>query len=208
MNDYQQEQWDALTLAVEQIMKLSDNERRGLTAEIAPYLDFRSETDLFLRNHFGGHCTESCYTNQRSACCSKDGIITFWADVVINALCSNESALAQLQHTIETPLFDHKCIYLGQNGCSWQVRPLVCAMFLCDQVQQKVFPANAALEEEWGKLNRRAKAFRWPVKPVLFDRLELFFMSRGCRSPLMYINTSPGLLRIKRQGLKDGDPTR
>jgi hypothetical protein len=43
------------------------------------------------------------------------------------------------------------------------------------------------------------KSFRWPDRPVLFDQLEQVFMAVGCRSPLMYINTSPGLLRIKQK---------
>lgn len=207
MNDYQREQWDALTLAVEQVMMLNDDERRDLIVEIGSYLKFRKKIDLFLADHFGIHCTKSCYTTRRSACCSKDGIITFWADVVINVCSSSESDLSVLQHALKSPVFDHKCTYLGNDGCCWQIRPLMCAMFLCDQVQQKVFPFDKEVEEEWKELNQEAKAFRWPTRPVLFDRLETFFMDRGCRSPLMYINTSPGLLRIKRQRVKDGDIT-
>lgn len=204
MNDYQQEQWDALALAIEQVALLSIDERHELIREMESYLAFRKEVDRFLNAHFSDYCTQSCYTNQRSACCSKDGIITFWADVVINVCCSSESALSKLQQALKSPLFDKKCTYLGKEGCCWKVRPLVCTMFLCDQVQQVVFPANVGCQEEWDDLNFRAKAFRWPVKPVLFDRLETLFMERGCRSSLMYVNTSPGLLRIKRQAAADG----
>lgn len=199
MNDYQQEQWDALTLAIEQVALLSTNERQNLIREMAPYLAFREEVDRFLEAHFSDRCTRSCYTNRRSACCSKDGIITFWADVVINVCRSSESEILKLQQALQSPVFDQKCTYLGDDGCCLKVRPLNCAMFLCDQVQQEVFPGNAGCQEGWDDLNRRAKTFRWPDKPVLFDRLETFFMGRGCRSSLMYINTSPGLLRIKRQ---------
>ncbi len=80
----------------------------------------------------------------------------------------------------------------------------MCAMFLCDQVQQEVFPGERACEKRWDELKHRAQAFRWPDRPVvLFDRLETIFMERGCRSSLMYINTSPGLLRIKRQAMAE-----
>ena len=204
MNDYQREQWDALTLAIEQVAQLSVDERLGLIREMAPYLAFRKEVDRFLETRFSDRCTRSCYTNRRSACCSKDGIITFWADVVINVCLSSESEILKLQQALQSPEFDHKCTYLEGSGCCWKVRPLNCTMFLCDQVQQEVFPNNAKYQEEWSELNRRAKTFRWPDKPVLFDRLETFFMERGCTSSLMYINTSPGLLRIKRQAATIG----
>ena len=51
---------------------------------------------------------------------------------------------------------------------------------------------------------REAKAYRWPEKPVLFDALEKIFLDLGCDSSLMFLNKSPGLLRIKQQaGLID-----
>jgi hypothetical protein len=34
---------------------------------------------------------------------------------------------------------------------------------------------------------------------TFFDELEQRFMAAGCRSPLMYLNTSPGLLNVKRR---------
>ena len=37
---------------------------------------------------------------------------------------------------------------------------------------------------------------------MLFDDIEEWFLAAGYRSPLMYINTSPGLLRIKRRAGK------
>ncbi len=203
MNEYQREQGDALTLVIEQLGLLSNDQRQALNDELGPYLAFRKEVDRFLDAHFSAHCTRSCYTNRRSACCSKDGIITFWADVVVNVCCSSGSALSRLQEALNSPAFEHKCTYLGIDGCCWQVRPLMCAMFLCDQVQQDVFSKERVCEKKWDELKRRAQAFRWPDRPVLFDRLEVLFMERGCRSSLMYINTSPGLLRIKRQAMTE-----
>jgi hypothetical protein len=46
-------------------------------------------------------------------------------------------------------------------------------------------------------LKQREKHFRWPDRPVLFDDLEKYFMAAGYSSPLMYLNNSPGLLRVK-----------
>ncbi len=101
MNEYQREQWDALTLAIEQVGLLNNSRRQTLIDELGPYLAFRKDTDRFLDAHFSVHCTRSCYTNRRSACCSKDGIITFWADVIVNVCCSNESALSRLQEALK-----------------------------------------------------------------------------------------------------------
>jgi len=200
MNDYQQEQFEALTLAKECLEKLSAFELEQLKNEIASYLVFRNEVDQFLSTHFSAFCTQTCYENRRSACCSKDGIVTFWADVVINMLCSTNQQMADLEHALSYPAYEHKCTYLSHNGCCWQVRPLMCAMFLCDQVQVDAFTSqNSMLEQIWIALNEKAKGFRWPDKPVLFDRLETYFLALGAHSSLMYINTSPGLMRIKQQ---------
>ena len=199
MNDYQKEQWDALILAIEQLGRLSAAQRHGLIQEMQPYLAFRKKVDQFLADYFSDHCTRSCYSNRRSACCSKDGIIAFWADVVINACCSSNAALKKMSSALHSPVYDHKCTYLGIDGCCWQVRPLMCALFLCEPVQQEVFSGEETCKNQWDQLKSQAKAFRWPVGHVLFDRLETFFIDRGCRSSLMFINTSPGLLRIKRQ---------
>ena len=199
MNDYQQEQWDALQMVVGQLRLLKTGERQELFREMAPYLAFRSEVDRFLDRHFSAHCTRSCYSNQLSACCSKDGIVAFWADVVVNVCCSSEAAIQKLFKALRSPFNENKCTYLQADGCCWQVRPLMCAMFLCEPAQEKVFAHDEECKAQWNALRNRAEVFRWPTRPVLFDRLETFFMERGCRSSLMFINTSPALLRIKRQ---------
>ncbi|MDA8141778.1 MAG: hypothetical protein M0036_24295 [Desulfobacteraceae bacterium] len=209
MNDYQQQQWDALQQAREGIAVLEVCEKDALLAELREYLDWRTSLDHFLSEHFSAHCTQSCYENRRSACCSKDGIITFWADVVINVLCSNKDHVVDLEKALTQPTYSYKCTYLGPMGCCWQIRPLGCATFLCDEVQQKILSGNSKLQSQWTVLNNRAKSFRWPDQPVLFDRLEIYFLERNIRSPLMYINTSPGLMRIKqRAGLPVFAPAR
>jgi len=124
----------------------------------------------------------------------------FWADVAINAAWSNGEQLDDLEAAIRQPAFQHKCIFLGDQGCRFKVRPLVCAMFLCEPVLNEVF-TNEQDERcrQWRSLESEAKQYRWPDRPVLFDWFEIRFMALGCRSSLMHINTSPGLMRIKKQ---------
>ena len=199
LNIYQREQLQSLDLAIQYIRNLSPNAHSGLRAAIKPYLDFRREVDSFLGQHFAHHCTQSCFRNRTSACCSRDGIITFWADVIINTDACDGNQLNRLDQAIKTPLDTRKCIYLGTHGCLWQVRPLVCAMFLCDAVQVTAFREHSEAAQQWEEFKRCAKKFRWPDRPVLFDQLERQSMAAGIDSPLMYLNSSPGLLHIKRK---------
>jgi len=48
-------------------------------------------------------------------------------------------------------------------------------------------------------LEQESRRFKWPDRPVLFDTLEKLFLDAGFHSPLMYLHTSPGLLRVKQQ---------
>jgi hypothetical protein len=199
MNDYQVEQLTAWSQVKAQLDRLEPSALSGLKSEIAGYLEFRRRVDTFLKQNFNHHCTLACYRNQRSVCCSKDGIIVFWADVVVNALCSDPEEMDKIATSIQHPLKTFKCIFLGHQGCQWRVRPLVCAMFLCPEVLHTVMDVAADLGSKWAAFQSEAKLFRWPDRPVLFDLLERYFIDRGCRSSLMYLNTSPGLLRIKQQ---------
>jgi hypothetical protein len=71
-------------------------------------------------------------------------------------------------------------------------------MFLCDRAQQKVFGDSPEVAEIWDGMKKREMTFRWPDRPVLFDRIESRFMAAGVSSSLMYLHNSPGLIRIKR----------
>jgi len=156
-----------------------------------------------LARHFVGICTLMCYTSSQSACCSREGIITFFADMVINAVVSETSELEAMENALQHPENPNKCAYLTREGCLWRTKPIVCEMFLCDPAQKKVFTENPEAAREWSLLTQRAKGFRWPDRPVLFDQLERFFMEAGIHSPLMYLHLSPGLIRVKqRAGLK------
>ena len=199
LNVYQREQLESLKSAIQFLRDLSPNAHSGFRSTIRPYLDFRKKLDDFLEQHFSRYCTQSCFQDRTSACCSRDGIITFWADVVINAEACDASQLRQLKLAIKNPLDARKCIYLGSHGCLWQVRPLVCAMFLCDEAQLRAFREDGVVGLQWEKFKLRAKQFRWPDRPVLFDQLEKQSMAAGIDSPLMYLNSSPGLLQVKRK---------
>jgi hypothetical protein len=194
MNSYQREQLDALTQVVKHLEILS-----SIRDDLSAYLAYRRQMDEFSERHFTAFCTPKCFESRASACCSKDGIITFWADVVVNVANADRKQIDDLFSTITTPLFANKCIYLGENGCRWAIRPLGCALFLCDPVQEAVLVRHARLRRQWEVFESTAKAFRWPDRPVLFDHLEQVFIEAGCRSSLMYINTTPGLLRVRQQ---------
>lgn len=193
MNPYQTEQLEALNQIIKHIDLLGSLQENAIRS----YLLFRRQLDEFSKSHFAAFCTRACFESRISACCSKDGIITFWGDMVINVAKADRHQINDLFTAIETPLYAEKCIYLGEDGCRWKIRPLGCALFLCDQVQDAVLAPNPDLHRRWEAFQSKAKTFRWPDRPVLFDHLEQVFMDAGCRSPLMYINTSPGLLRVK-----------
>jgi len=199
MNDYQREQLEALNQVCAKIRFINAIRSDNLSNDIRSYLLFRQQLEAFLSQHFGRYCTQACFENQTSACCSKDGIITFWADVVINVYHSSENQIEALCAVIQKPIYPNKCIYLGANGCQWKIRPLGCALFVCDRVQIEILEQNPELRKQWEQYTTTGRVFRWPDRPVLFDHLEQVFMAAGCRSPLMYLNTSPGLLRIKQK---------
>jgi hypothetical protein len=142
-------------------------------------------------------CTKKCFTSRSSACCGREGIATFFADVVINALCSTDEQLDLLEQALRQDPGGFKCVYIGKSGCLWRIKPIVCEMFLCDEAKNTVLRPDPVLLRQWEELRVREKEYTWPDKPVLFDELEALFIRAGCDSPLMYFHRSPGLLRIK-----------
>ncbi len=200
MNSYQQEQAESLAMVHRCLATLSASERQALEVKITDYLLFRDEVDTFLSKHFSNLCTKKCYENKLSACCSREGIITFFGDMVVNTLVSCNEEINALLEALQKPNTGFKCIYLGDNGCLWRVKPIVCEMFLCEQAEKEVFRKKAWAEDAWEELKQRKKLYTWPDRPVLFDDLELYFMDAGYSSPLMYLHNSPGLLRVKQLG--------
>lgn len=199
MNPYQKEQWEGYSQISDQLKRMTSDDLIQLKNSTKSYVRFRQDLDMFLNLYFSEHCKKSCFQSSISACCSKDGIITFWADLVINAIHSNHIQMDRLMNSIQHPIQLNKCIYLQPQGCVWQIRPIVCAMFLCDTASELVFTRQPEASQEWQFLKEKGRGYRWPDRAVLFDSLEQHFIKLGCRSPLMYLNSSPGLLRVKQK---------
>jgi hypothetical protein len=197
MDTYQTEQRTAFEMVRSILPALTAEIRQTLAESIDAYLAFRDSTNRFLRDHFADICNKSCYRNQLSACCSKNGIITFFADVVLNMLISDNDTLVRMAARLNAPIQSQKCLYLTAEGCLWTIRPIVCQMFLCDRAQNEVFSKTHLAAELWAELVEKKKSFTWPDRPILFDALESIFIDAGHTSPLMYLHNSPGLLRIK-----------
>jgi len=178
---------------------MDESQRSALENEIEAYDRFRQTVDAFLQRHFSGVCTRLCYRSRTSACCSKDGIITFFADAVVNALHATPGQLDRMEAALRLTNNGHRCVYLSEDGCIWAVRPVVCAMFLCDRAMETVFEDSPQAEGRWKELRVQEKAFKWPDRPVLFDHLEKVFLDMGYRSSLMHLNLSPGLLMVKKK---------
>jgi hypothetical protein len=197
MNQYQKEQLEAVKMVRQYLDAMTQSEKQRLKEMLTRYLEFRSRVTSFLESLFSTICTEKCYASKLSACCSKDGIVAFFGDVVVNALISSPHDLDNLEAAIARPEQDTKCIFLSEKGCLWHSKPIVCEMFLCDEAEHKVFGNNMEARKKWEELKTERKQFTWPDKIVLFEELESVFMEKGATSPLMYIHYSPGLLRIK-----------
>lgn len=197
MNEYQVEQLEAL-----RTVRRHPDAAAGqpsIKTEIERYLAFRDRTAGFHQAHFEPFCAEKCYFSNASACCSKDGIIVFFADVVINALASSAAELDLLEQAIANPVSPGKCIFLTRSGCLWRIKPIVCEMFVCRAAKTTAFENDPRAAEQWKEFEKERKSFTWPDRPVLFEHLERLFIDIGAESTLMHIHNSPGLLRIKKK---------
>ena len=200
MTPYQTEQRQTLQMVRRYLAQISEAERITLKEDLTDYLAFRDAVDAFQENYFHDICNRKCYQSKLSACCSRDGIITFFADVIINALMADPARLERLEDVLASPHEGFKCVFLGQEGCLWQIKPIVCEMFLCDAAEKAVLKDNPVAQKHWDTLIRQKKTFTWPDRPVLFDALEQICIEAGYTSPLMFLHNSPGLLRVKQQG--------
>ena len=199
MSSYQKEQVDALQMVREHLQALTEKERRALADLAHEYLVFRKNVAAFLSTHLSDVCTLKCYKNSLSACCSKEGIITFFADIVINVLVSSEEEIHSLFRVLTAANKGSRCVYLGPDGCLWHLKPIVCEMFVCKDAQKYIFNSTPEARQKWDELKQLQKRFTWPDRPVLFDVLEAVFIKAGYTSTLMYLHNSPGLLRLKQR---------
>ncbi len=205
INTYQKDQLTDYSIVADHLESLPKKDKETLLEDIGEYLIFRKEVDEFLSHNFASECTENCFQGQLSACCAKDSIIIFFADVVVNVLESQKSDIETLMTALTKPNTGAKCVYLGKEGCRWRMKPIVCATFLCDRAQETIFTKNLQLRDIWEKLRVVEKKFKWPDQPVLFDKLEYRFIKAGYNSPSMYLHNSPGLLRVKQAARSDSE---
>ena len=197
LSEYNQQQKDAILMVRQHLSHLPESELSWLKQRIKSYLKFRKAVGSFQDQHFADICSQKCFTSQTSACCGREGIITFFADVVINALLSTAKEIDTLLEVLERDRGGFNCVYLNESGCLWRCKPIVCEMFLCEHAKNSVLNDKESLASQWAGLRRRERMYTWPTRPVLFDRLEVFFLNAGFDSPLMYLHKSPGLLRLK-----------
>ena len=202
MTSYQTEQLQTLQMVRRYLAQISEAERESLKAGLADYLTFRDAVDAFQETYFRAICNRKCYQSKLSACCSRDGIIVFFADMIINALMADRATLQRLQDVLTHPHEGFKCVFLGHKGCLWRIKPIVCEMFLCNAAENAVLKENPLARKRWDALVGQKKTFTWPDRPVLFDTLEQKCIEAGYTSPLMFLHNSPGLLRVKRQAIQ------
>jgi hypothetical protein len=203
ISEYNRDQLEAIQMVQRHLGTLSKGDIGRLRRRIRPYLQFRREVADFQERYFSDVCTEKCFTSRTSACCGREGIATFFADVVMNMLLCIEDEVQHLLQTLSEDRGGFKCVYLGEKGCLWRLKPIVCEMFLCEHAKDAVLRGDDELRDRWEKLRRREKRYTWPSSPVLFDELEEIFIRAGLDSPLMYFHRSPGLLRVKAKHVKN-----
>lgn len=206
MSGYNEEQIQTLEMMRGYLDSLSRQERERLLGAASEYLAFRERFESFASEHFAAVCAEKCFHTKKSMCCSREGIITYFADHFVNALLSDGKALDAASAALENPRGDDRCVYLAEGGCVWRLKPMVCEMFTCDFAEAAVFEESPDLRAELTALKLEGKRFTWPDRPVYFDRVEAMFLAKGFTSPLMYLHNSPGLLRVKANAKRGGCP--
>jgi len=199
MSPYNRDQLEAITMIRRYMGEPSRGRMSQIKRKIQSYLRFRADVADFQKRDFSVLCTQKCFTSQTSACCGREGIATFFADMVINIFLSSAEEIDSLSQTLIHDLGGLNCVYLTDKGCLWRLKPIVCEMFLCQHAKDTVLGGDETIQSQWEKLCRREKRYTWPSRPVLFDDLEKLFIKKGFDSPLMYFHRSPGLLRVKAQ---------
>ena len=207
-SEYNRDQLEAHFMVRQYLRSLSRSRIGQVKRLVRPYLQFRADVAYFQRQHFSEICTQKCFTSQTSACCNREGIATFFADVAINVLLSSHREIDALLDILSQDRGGFKCIYLTEDGCLWRLKPIVCEMFLCKHAKDAVLENNDVLGTQWKKFRRRERRYTWPNRPVLFDKLEELFIRAGFDSPLMYFHHSPGLLRVKNRLMKKNQKNR
>jgi hypothetical protein len=197
VSEYNREQWNSFQTIRQAVDTLPESVKEALRESLRPYLQFRHELDAFQEEYFIPICRPACFDTRLSACCGFESIFTFFADEVVTLLLSNPDDLSPLFDVLQRPNKTANCVYLGETGCLWKVRPISCAMFFCDEAKKTLFERSPEAEQRWLAFQDREKGFTRPTQKILFDDLEAFFLELKVDSPHMYFHKSPGLLRLK-----------
>lgn len=198
-SDYNRRQEEVLLVVRDHLARIPDPERQSLRKSLQPYLEFRDETARFQEEHLSAACTLRCFHDGTSACCGREGILTFFADVVINLLLSTDEEADLLLSRLLDDKGGPNCVYLGENGCAWKLKPITCEMFLCDHAKEELSGGDGSRGRRWKELRGREKIYTYPDRPVLFDGLEKLFLDAGIENAMMYCHKSPGLLLLKKR---------
>jgi len=198
-NSYNRRQAEAILVIRDHLARLPAPEKRSLRKSLEPYLEFRDETASFQKEHLSAACTFKCFHDGTSACCGREGILTFFADVAINVLLSTDEEADLLLAMLAGDRAGLNCVYLGEDGCTWNLKPITCEMFLCDHAKEVLLGGGGSANRRWEDLRRREKIYTFPDRPVLFDDLEKLFLEAGIEDPSMYCHKSPGLLLLKKK---------
>jgi hypothetical protein len=199
VSPYNTEQQEALDQALQGISTMTADEISRIKASTEPYLQFREEVRNFSETHLFPLCKTKCYETGLSACCTKEGIITYFADMVINFLHSDAGQIARIREALARPRNDGFCVYLGETGCLWRIKPIVCDMFFCDWLLEAAALNNPMIVTRIAQFKTLQKQFTWPDKPVLFDAMETIFLEKKLKAATMYYHFSPGLKAIKKK---------
>lgn len=197
-DEYNLEQYDAYITIKAFFDGASADDVEALERMIVPYLEFRRETSEFLVSSCADVCGDICFKTGLSDCCMHEGIITFFADWIVNWLVSSKDEIDILVEALFKPFRDDKCVYLGEKGCLWKIKPLNCETFVCKQARAEIFAGDFQAEHIYDEMLVKKKTFSYPDRPVLFDDIEKFFMKRGVDSEIMYFHKGAGLMMIKR----------
>jgi hypothetical protein len=197
VSEYNRDQWLTLTAIAQACRLLSISEIEHLKQSVCNYLAFRRDLEAFHHEYLDHFCRQTCFGSGLSLCCGFESIFIFFADQLISFLYSNDNEIAAILRVLEQPNSSGRCVYLGKTGCLWRISPVSCVMFYCNQLKRAIIESDPQLANRWQDLREQEKEFTYPVKPVLFDEIEAYFLARGVESPLMYFHKSPGLLRLK-----------
>ena len=83
MSLYNRQHMEAILMVRDHFAGISLAMRDRLESEVEHYLEFREEVARFHRRCFADICSVKCFSSRTSACCGREGILVFFADVVV-----------------------------------------------------------------------------------------------------------------------------